>query len=288
MSDSVTLTGATRSNLLSLQRTTNMMDTTQSRLATGKKVNSAMDDALAFFTSRNLENRSNDLLTIKDNINEGINVIQTATDALGSVEDVMQQMKAIASSAKSTAAADTAARIKLADQFDELRDQIDHLVDDASYNGVNLIKGTPDTLKVNFSEQDTTRKLEVAGIAADTSATGLNITENAATTDGDDWIDSTAGAYTGNIETSIAEIDAALTTVRESAQSFGTNASTMEIRKEFTENLVSTLQTGAAQLVNADLNEESANMLALKTRQQLGTISLSIANESDQSILRLF
>lgn len=285
MADSVTLTGATRSNLLSLQRTTDMIGTTQSRLATGKKVNSAIDDALAFFTARNLENRSNDLLTIKDNIDEGINVIQTAVEALESVEDVMQQMKALASSAKSTAAADTAARQKLAVQFNELRSQVDHLVGDASYNGVNLIKGTPDTLNVAFSESDSTRKLSVAGIASD--AAGLSISA-LGTTEGDEWMASASSTYSTNIETTIGTLDTSLSTVRSSAQTFGTNASTMEIRKEFTENLVNTLKGGAASLVNADLNEESANMLALKTRQQLGTISLSIAQESEQSVLRLF
>lgn len=285
MADSVTLTGATRSNLLSLQRTTDMIGTTQSRLATGKKVNSAMDDALAFFTSRNLENRSSDLLTIKDGIDEGINVITTAVEALESVEDVMQQMKALAASAKSTAAADTAARQKLAVQFNELRSQVDHLVSDAGYNGINLIKGSPDTLNVTFSESDSTRKLSVAGIASD--STGLSITE-LGTTEGATWMASTSSAYSTNIESTISTLDTSLNTVRSSAQTFGTNASMMEIRKEFTENLVNTLQSGAAQLVNADLNEESANMLALQTRQQLGTISLSIAQESEQSILRLF
>lgn len=285
MADSVTLTGATRSNLLSLQRTTDMIGTTQSRLATGKKVNSAMDDALAFFTARNLENRSSDLLTIKDGIDEGINVITTAVEALESVEDVMQQMKALASSAKSTAAADTAARQKLAVQFNELRSQVDHLVSDASYNGINLIKGSPDTLNVTFSESDSDRKLSVAGIASD--ATGLSITA-LGTTEGDTWMASGSSAYSTNIESTISTLDTSLNTVRSSAQTFGTNASMMEIRKEFTENLVNTLQSGAAQLVNADLNEESANMLALQTRQQLGTISLSIAQESEQSILRLF
>ena len=53
-------------------------------------------------------------------------------------------------------------------------------------------------------------------------------------------------------------------------------------------NLINTLKGGASELVNADLNEESANLLSLQTRQQLGTISLSIAQKSEQSVLRLF
>jgi flagellin-like hook-associated protein FlgL len=77
-------------------------------------------------------------------------------------------------------------------------------------------------------------------------------------------------------------------TVRQVSQNLGTNSSLLEIRRDFTANLVNTLRGGASELVNADLNEESANLLSLQTRQQLGTISLSIAQQSEQSVLRLF
>ena len=79
-----------------------------------------------------------------------------------------------------------------------------------------------------------------------------------------------------------------MVTVRQVSQSLGTNSSLLEIRRQFTENLISTLKGGASDLINADLNEESANLLSLQTRQQLGTISLSIAQQSEQSVLRLF
>ncbi|MDP6180868.1 MAG: flagellin, partial [Desulfatiglandales bacterium] len=72
------------------------------------------------------------------------------------------------------------------------------------------------------------------------------------------------------------------------AQAMGTNASVLNLRLDFTTNLINSLEEGAAKLVNADLNEESANLLTLQTRQQLGTIGLSIAQQSEQSILRLF
>ena len=90
------------------------------------------------------------------------------------------------------------------------------------------------------------------------------------------------------INASIAAIDSALTTVRNVSSQFGTNAAMLQIRADFTTNLINTLKGGASDLVNADLNEESANLLSLQTRQQLGTISLSIAQKSEQSVLRLF
>jgi flagellin-like hook-associated protein FlgL len=90
------------------------------------------------------------------------------------------------------------------------------------------------------------------------------------------------------INVAISAIDSALVTVRQAAQEFGTNASMLQIRADFTTNIINTLKGGASDLVNADLNEESANLLSLQTRQQLGTISLSIAQKSEESILRLF
>jgi flagellin len=295
MASDISLSTATRSNLLSLQKTTDLIGRTQDRLSTGKKVNSAIDDALSFFTSRNLNDRASDLTSIKSGIQEGIQVLSTTTDALTSVEDTLKQMKAIAASAKSTAATDTATRDKLSSQFNELRSQVDHLVNDASYNGINLIKGdssdstvTADTLTVKFSEQTAAspkRELTISGIESDASSLNINSATSGSASTAWGVSDSTHSAV---IDSAISEIDSALTTVRASAQTFGVNASMLQIRSDFTDSLVNTLESGAANLVNADLNEESANMLSLQTRQSLGSIALSIAQQSEQSILRLF
>lgn len=295
MASDISLSTATRSNLLSLQKTTDLIGRTQDRLSTGKKVNSAIDDALSFFTSRNLNDRASDLNSIKSGIQEGIQVLSTTTDALTSVEDTLKQMKAIAASAKSTAATDTATRDKLSSQFNELRSQVDHLVNDASYNGINLIKGDSndsgvkaDTLTVKFSEQTAAspkRELTIAGIKSDASSLALGSASAGAGTGAWGVSDAT---HSKNIDSAISQIDSALTTVRASAQTFGVNASMLQIRSDFTDSLVNTLESGAANLVNADLNEESANMLSLQTRQSLGSIALSIAQQSEQSILRLF
>lgn len=291
-SGSVNLSAATRTNLLSLQRTTGLIDRTQSRLSTGKKVNSAIDDAMAFFTARNLNNRASDLNTLKDGIKEGISQISTAISTLESIEDVLSQMKAVASSAKSTDAADSSSRETLRLQFNDLRSQIDHLTDDSVYNGVNLVKDGADTLTVKFSEASDSRALTIAGIASDSSALSVHSAGGAAQGTGaavagaPGW--ASEATYVATITTAMSEVDSALSTVRTTAQTFGSNASLLEIRKEFTENLVNTLTGGASDLVNADLNEESANMLALQTRQQLGTIALSMAQQSQQGVLRLF
>ncbi len=296
MSD-VTLSSATRANLLSLQSTTNLIGRTQERLATGLKVNSAIDDALAFFKARNLNSRASDLASIKDVINGGISVLKAAVQGLESIESVLKQMKALAQSAIS--APESSTRAKLASQFNELRSQVDNLAEDSSFNGVNLLKNTTsafsagaDQLTVKFNERTETsavNQLVISGLKAADFSTIVATSAVATGTAGSAglWGQTGAAGVTA-INSAIRAIDSALVTVRQSAQAFGTNSALLSIRADFTTNLINTLKAGASDLVNADLNEESANLLSLQTRQQLGTISLSIAQRSEQSILRLF
>src|SRR3954468_6352311 len=145
MAQEITLSSATRSNLLSLQNTTNLIGRTQERLATGLKVNSAIDDALAFFKARNLNSRASDLASIKDAINGGISVLTAAVQGLESIESVLKQMKALAQSAIS--APESATRAKLASQFNELRSQVDNMAEHSSFNGINLLKNSPASFK---------------------------------------------------------------------------------------------------------------------------------------------
>jgi flagellin len=293
----VTLASSTRTNLLSLQRTSNLIGRTQERLASGLKVNSAIDDALAFFKARNLNARAGDLSTIKDQIANGISTIKAAVQGLESIEAVLKQAKALAQSAVSSPESST--RAKLASQFNELRSQIDGLAEDGKFNGVNLLKNTTsaftsgaDQLTVKFNERTTTaaiNQLIVSGVNTTDFQAIVGRSAVATGTAGNTtvWGQTGTAAITA-INSAIRAIDSALVTVRQVSQTLGTNSSLLEIRRQFTANLINTLKGGASQLVNADLNEESANLLSLQTRQQLGTISLSIAQQSEQSVLRLF
>ena len=292
----IALSTATRTNLLSLQRTESVIGRTQERLATGLKVNSAIDDALAFFKARNLNARAGDLQAIKDDIGGSISTLTAAIQGLEAIESVLQQQKAIAQSA--IAASESTTRQKLGSQFNELRSQVDNLFEDSSFNGVNLLKNTStafspggDTLTVKFNEAADTAAVNELVISGLTTAdftsivgTSVNVTQP-----GNANFFGSAGAGGVTVATAAIEaIDSALVTVRQVAQEFGTNSALLEIRREFTENLINTLEGGASALVNADLNEESARLLSAQTRQQLGVVSLSIAQQSEQSVLRLF
>ena len=160
--------------------------------------------------------------------------------------------------------------------FNTLRTQIDQLAADASFKGVNLLQAN-NNLTVNFNE-DQTASLTISSKLLDTSASGLNVGE-----------ESNANFATdSNIESTIKTLDAAVTTLRNQASSFGNNLAIVENRQNFTNALIDTLQTGAAKLTLADTNEEGANLLALQTRQQLGTTALSLSAQADQNVLRLF
>jgi flagellin len=272
--DKVSLSQAVRGNLLSLQRTANTIDQTQTRLSTGLKVNSALDDASAFFTARALDNRAADLGSLKSGIDLAISTIQAAIDGIDAITDLVQQAKGLASNAKATG--DTNERSTLAVQFNELLSQIDALANDSTFNGINLLKATPDNLEVAFNE-DNTSNLTITGLDATTASTGINIA-NAAHNFG----------LSANIDTALTAISNALTTLRGNASTLGSNSTVLKTRLNFTQDLVNTLESGSGKLTLADLNEESANLLALQTRQQLGLNSLALAAQSERAILSLF
>jgi flagellin-like hook-associated protein FlgL len=171
-------------------------------------------------------------------------------------------------------------RKNLVKQFNELRDQLNKLADDASFNGVNLLRG--DKLKITFNETGTST-MEIQAKDADGNATSINAPNLniASAVDADFDSDTT-------IDTRLSTLQDSLNTLRSQSSSFGSNLSIVQNRQDFTKNMINTLQTGADNLVLADSNEEGANLLALQTRQQLSTTALSLSAQADQAVLRLF
>lgn len=164
----------------------------------------------------------------------------------------------------------TEALDSLAGDYNTLRAQIDDLVGDAQYRGINLLNG--DDLTTFFNETNSST-LVTSGVTF--TADGLSITE------------ATFRSST-EIELSATQTRDALNEVRNFGSSLANNLSIIQTRQTFTEQTINTLQAGADDLVVADQNEEGANLLALQTRQALGVTSLSLASQSQQSVLRLF
>ena len=284
---SISLTASMRSNLLSLQQTASLMNQTQERLSSGKKVNSAVDNPSAFYTAQSLTNRANDLSGLLDNMGQAVSTIKAANEGIEAITNFVEQAKAVATSALDTT--DTTSRASYMAQFNAIRGQIDALAADSGYKGINLLKGG--SLSVVFNE-GRTNKLDITGVDATTASGGLNIREGA------DWgkvADAVAGptaaeitAQNTKIKDAIDDATKAIDKLREYASAFGNNYSIVQTREDFTTNLINVLEEGADKLTLADMNEESANMLALQTRQQLAINSLSLASQASQSVLKLF
>lgn len=165
------------------------------------------------------------------------------------------------------------ARASLQAQYSELLHQIDTLAQDSSYGSINLLTG--DKLHTAFNESGGSA-LTIAGVSFDAAGLGLPPVV------GLDFQSNPVVDAVG------AALDAALTKLRAQASTFGSSLTTLQTRQDFTKNLINTLQTGTDGLVLADTNEESANLLALQTRQGLSLTALSLAAQSDQAILKLF
>lgn len=402
----ISLTASMRTNLLSLQNTQSLMDTTQERLSTGLKVNSAIDNASSYYTAQSLNNRASDLSALLDSMGQGIQTIQAANEGIEAITEFVEQAKAIANSARdaasktdvkglqtkfsqhpdtdpktatatslkftvtrtdgtnldqkltdaiqavndamdtelgdksledyvsavktaieaggeefakivdikvddktgkitftakagynieATGAGDLAGlgkdpdtgdptdkvtstvavntdRQKYALQFNEILEQIDNLAQDSGYKGINLLQ--MNTLTVIFNE-DRSSQIEVKG--TDASSVGLMLDEAV-----NNW------QTNEDIEASIAQTEEAISSLRIMASDYGNYYSIVQNRQSFTKSLVNVLTEGADNLTLADMNEESANMLALQTRQQLAINSLSLASQAAQGVLQLF
>jgi flagellin-like hook-associated protein FlgL len=379
MSD-ITLTTGIRQNLLSLQQTSNDLTTTQEALATGKKVNSAADNPSSYFTSQNLNQTAHSLASLLDQIGQGSQTINAATDGLTGLTSLLQQALSTAQQAQSaswTVAATTTGSVSVATvaaagtltidvgtstysvtiaasatlaqveadinntaglgsngtvtatddgsghlvltsneppigftvaanaasaalgittstttnnvaigssstrgtlqtNFNNLLTQINQLAADSGYNGINLLAG--DSLTIDFNPTGTST-LNITGVTFNSAGLGLAAVSGTA---------ASSFQSDNQLATTVAQINAALATVQTQTETFGTNASTITTRQTFETALINTLQTGATNLVVADQNEESANLLTEQTQQQLEISALSIANQANQSVLKLF
>jgi len=392
----ITLAENVSANLRAIRDTSAELALTQSRLATGRAVNSALDNPGAFFTAQSMTNRASALSMLMDDVGKGLNSIKAADEGIKSISKLIDSAKAsvarasasssavqnrskLVSSAITTMAADDltnaagtanaldgksltvknlesgesvnitfgadpgevntlddlngkldeigmqasladgkltltttsgndggtfsavgsaavtlfgasdattevkgsnvvyggegrTARLAAFNEFSKLLSQIDEVARDSGVNGLNLLAG--DTLTVKFSE-DGTSSFHVEGVAMDAEFLGLQgITEA-------DFMSKSA------LDAVTKTLDAAASSLQSQASSFGTSLSIVQTRRNFTNAMVDILKEGAANLVNADLNEEAAYALALETRLTLSQTALSMSTRTEQSVLRM-
>jgi flagellin-like hook-associated protein FlgL len=383
----IVLSASVRQNLLSLQSTADLLSTTQVRLSTGRKVNTALDNPTNFFTAQGLDNRANDISNLLDGIGNGVQVLQAANTGITSLQKLVDTAKSIASQVlqttvgytpKSTVtsgvpltgnaanlvdgtiiksgdvltiaatgggtatsitfgasyslaqlnaalaannlsasldntnklvittnndaasstigavvypgagtgtltfgavappvadAASQTIRANLVSQYNNIITQITTTAQDASFNGINLLNG--DNLKLTFNETGKST-LNIAGVTYSATGLGLNTLVG-----GTDFLDNNSANAT------ITKLSNASNALRSEASSLGSNLSIVQIRQDFSKNLINVLQTGSSNLTLADTNEEAANSQALSTRQSIAVSALALANQSQASVLQL-
>jgi len=268
----VSLSSGMRSNLLSLQDTVNLLNRTQNRLSTGKKVNSAIDNPVSFFAAQALTSRAGVIDSLKDAMGQAVQTIQAADKGIKAITAMIEQAKGIAQSAQSATAGSTE-MTSLQNQYNTLRTQLTELAEDSGYRGKNLLNS--DVMTVTFEGAT----LAVTGFAA--TAGGLSITAA-------DWASTYAATVSAAITADIGLLDTALNTLRSESSKMSGNLSIITVRQDFSSNMINVLTEGSDKLTLADTNEEGANMLMLQTRQSLSTTALSLSAQAAQSVLRLF
>jgi flagellin-like hook-associated protein FlgL len=270
----ISLTSGMRSNLLSLQFTAKQIDTTQTRLATGKKVNTPLDNPTNFFAAQGHMTRAGDLSVRKDGMSEAIQMVTSADTGISAISSLIQSAQGVATAALATS--DSSERSSYSTTFSTLLNQISMVASDSGYRGTNLLTAGSQT--VEFGQRTNSSTLQISGF--DATTTGL--TTKSAT--------AAAWSVSGNsaINSSSSELESALSFLRAKSSTLSSNLSVVTTRQDFTNNMINTLQIGSDNLTLADTNEEGANMLMLQTRQNLGITSLSMASQSAQAVLRLF
>ncbi len=172
----ITLSSAVRANLNSLQSTAELLSDVQNKLATGKKVNSALDNPSNFFTASGLTSRANDLGTLLDDMGQSVQTLKAADEGIASITTLAESAKAIANQALQTQS--QYERKQFAAQYNELLTQIEDIAKDSSYKGKNLLAGTGNDLTTIFNE-DSTSKLNISAVdyTDSTLSTGLNLSD---------------------------------------------------------------------------------------------------------------
>jgi len=293
----IALSASIRANLLSLQRTDALASRTEVRLSTGRKVNTAIDDAVAFFAAKALNDRASDFKDRKDAIDQAISSLQAANDGVSAVDATLRQLKGILQSAKT---ASTTERVALQSQFNTLSQQMNQILNDSNYQGMNLLNSSTAVLSVEFSTSSNSvlqirgRNLLVSstgtgalfsslgGVAA--GALASNIIMGAVSNGTVNFAD----ARVSNFDAAISRIDSAITRLRSTAAQLGSNITFLNTRLDFSKSYINTLENGSDKLTLADINEEGANLVALQTRQQLALQALAFAGQNERAVLALF
>jgi flagellin len=261
--------------LQNLNATNMALEQTQNRINTGLKVAGPKDNAAVFQIAQGLRADLSGMDAVKQSLDRASSTVDIAIAGGQSVSDLLNQMRAKAVAA-SDSGIDAASRTALNNDFVALRDQITTIVNNATFNGTNMLDNSGGSVSAIVSP-DGSANLTVTAI--DLTLGGANISIAAT---------ASLGATATSSSAVLASIDSSISAVNAALGKLGTGANAIETQRTFANKLSDTIETGIGNLVDADLAKESANLQALQVKQQLGVQALSIANQAPQVLLSLF
>lgn len=274
MAFSINTNASALSALQQLNLTNQSLAETQERVNTGLAIRSAKDNAAIFAISQNLRADFEGFNAVRQSLDRSISATDVALAGSEAIGDLLLQLKERAVAA-ADAGLDQESRDALAEDFNQLRDQIATIVNNAEFNGTNLIDSGTD---------------QVVGITAPDATDSITIAHENLLPGGGTITFGPASAFTNAVEAQslVAKIDASISNLSDAQTRMGSGAKALETQRNFTDVIQDSLDVGIGNLVDADLAKESANLQALQVKQQLGLQALGIANGQPQAILSLF
>jgi len=275
MTNSVHTNTAAAIALQNLARTNDRLTDVQNRVSTGLKVQGAKDNAAIWAIAQQQRADVGALGAVKQSLDRATSIADVALSAGEAVSDLLNQLKEKVVAAKDSSLT-TQSRTLLNNDFKALLKAIKSAVDNAAFDGGNILNGSLTTgikFLANANASSfvtlTSKNLSLSG-----AIISLGMADTLATLTG-------AG-------TALTKLDASITNLNAALGSIGAQAKQIDAHKTFVSKLSDTLESGIGNLVDADLAKESARLQALQVQQQLGAQSLSIANQAPQIILSLF
>ena len=257
-----------------LNKTTSELTATQNHVNSGLKIATAKDNGAIFAIAQNMRGDVSAFHAVSDSLNRAVSATDVAMSAGQAVSDLLVEMKGKAVAA-SDASLDTASRNALNEDFASLRDQVTNILENAIFNGVNLVDGTSSSLTALISA-DGGSTITIDGEDMSLGGSIVSISAGASLSTA-----SAASTMIGTINTSLENVNAALARL-------GSSSKQISIQNEFIGKLIDTLNAGIGNLVDADLATESAKLQSLQVKQQLGVQALAIANSAPAIALSLF
>ena len=260
--------------LQNLTETTKALRQTQDRISTGRTINSSRDNSAIWAIAQNLRAGSLSINAVRGSLDRAQSATDVALNAGSAVSDLLLQMKEAALAAADSGL-DTASRSALNVQFKVLRDSLKRTVDNADYNGVNMIKAGGTTVSALAS---TAGGSYLTVVAQNLSLGSANVTVSVGA----------SFSTAAEASTYLSRVTSSINNVNQRLGTMGSQSKGLELHNGFMAKLKDTLDVGVSNLVDANLGRESAMLQSLQARQQLGVQAFSIANQSSTMLLGLF